>query len=205
VPAIGILGGSFNPPHLGHVELARQARAELGLDLVLLMPLHTPHHKQAGEDPGPRHRLAMCEEAVAGLEGIEASGLEIDRGAPSYTADTLREVHELHPEAKLTFVVGADTAATLPAWHRPEEVLRLADLAVANRPGTDGQVIVRAVETVAGRLPAVPTVRFLAMSPMRVSSSEVRERLAEGASVEDLVGARVASYIARNGLYGGRG
>lgn len=202
MPAIGILGGSFNPPHLGHLELARQARAELGLERVLLMPLHTPHHKAAGADPGPEHRLAMCRAAAEGEQGLEACDLEIRRGAPSYTADTLTEIHERHPEDELTFIVGADTAATLPSWHRPRAVLRLAGLAVANRPGTSNQNVLEAVEDVAGGSEPVPTVRFLAMSPMEVSSSLVRERLAAGGSVEDLVGRRVACYIEQHGLYG---
>lgn len=205
MPAIGILGGSFNPPHLGHLQLARQARSELGLEEVLLMPLHTPHHKQAGADPGPDHRLAMCERLAEGEEGVRASDLEVRRGAPSYTADTLAEIHARQPDARLTFVVGADTAATLPSWHRPRDVLALADVAVANRPGTSGQAVLGALEGIAGGTELVPTVRFLSMSPMAVSSSLVRERLAAGEPVEGLVGPAVAAYIAEHGLYRGEG
>lgn len=228
--SIGILGGTFNPPHIGHLSLACDARAELGLERVLLMPVHAPH-KLVAADPGPEHRLAMCVLAAQGLDGVSACGLEIERGGPSYTADTLAEIHASHPDAELTFIVGADTAGTLPSWHDPQGVLRLGRLAVAERAGADrGQVLaalsdleaaVRAPGGGAGAAkraaapsgesngltpasaPAVP-VRgpyFLAMSPIEVSSSLVRRRVAEGAPVEDLVGRAVAAYIAEHNLY----
>jgi nicotinate-nucleotide adenylyltransferase len=203
VPAIGILGGSFDPPHLGHLELARQARRELGLQEVQLMPLHTPHHKPAREEPGPQERLEMCRAAVTGEDGLQVSDLEVRRGAPSYTADTLREIHELHPDAELTFIVGADTAATLPSWHRPDVVLQLAGLAIADRTGASRQSVLEAIENVGGGSAEVPTIRFLSMFPMKVSSSLVRERLAGGLPVVDLVGVPVDTYIRAHGLYGG--
>src|SRR4029077_16362192 len=90
VAPVGILGGTFNPPHLGHLALAHHARAELGLARVLLMPAHTPPHKLPSADPGPAHRLAMCRLLAAGSEGVQACGLEVERGGRSYTVDTLR-------------------------------------------------------------------------------------------------------------------
>ncbi|MGO9489784.1 MAG: nicotinate (nicotinamide) nucleotide adenylyltransferase [Solirubrobacteraceae bacterium] len=205
MPAIGILGGTFNPPHLGHLALARHARAELGLDRVLLMPLHTPPHKTAGVDPGPEHRLAMCRLAVSGDPGLEACALEIERGGPSYTADTLSEIHARHPEAELTFIVGADTAGTLPGWREPGRILELARLAVAGRPGTDRGQVLKALGEVApgsGEQPgAQPRVAFLTMAPIEVSSSLARDRLAAGEQVEDLVGGPVSGYIAEHRLY----
>jgi nicotinate-nucleotide adenylyltransferase len=212
VPAIGILGGSFNPPHLGHLALARQARDQLGLERVLLMPLHTPAHKGGGEDPGPEHRLQMCRLAAAEEPGIEACELEVRRAGTSYTADSLSEIHERHPEAELTFIVGADTARTLPSWHRPEAVMALARLAVAGRPGTDGGEVLDALRTIgpadfggaegetADRSPGVV---FLTLDPVEASSSSARERLAAGGSVDDLLAPAVAGYIAEHGLYRG--
>jgi nicotinate-nucleotide adenylyltransferase len=205
VSSLGILGGSFNPPHIGHLALARDARDELGLACVLLMPLHTPAHKLAGEDPGSQHRLAMCRAAVAGEPGIDASALEIERGGPSYTADTLEEIHAEDREAQLTFIVGADTALTVPHWHRPESVLSLARLAVASRPGSDGSQVRDALAQV--QLPGgrEPDVVFLSMAPVAASSSLARERLAAGEPVADLLAPAVAAYISEHGLYGAQG
>jgi nicotinate-nucleotide adenylyltransferase len=210
VPAIGILGGSFNPPHLGHLALARHARDELGLEKVLLMPLHTPPHKPGGEDPRPEQRLAMVRLALAGEPGIEASALEIERGGPSYTADTLSEIHDGDPDAQLTFIVGADTALTIPSWRRPEKVLALARLAVASRPGSDRGQVLDALATVpmrpaAGAPHARPDVVFLSMEPVEASSSSARERIAGGEPVEGLLSPAVGRYIAEHGLYGAQG
>jgi nicotinate-nucleotide adenylyltransferase len=199
----GILGGTFNPPHLGHIALARQARDELALDLVVLMPVATPHGKPPEQDPGPRHRLAMCELATAAEPGISACSLEIDRRGPSYTADTLSEIHAHHPEVELTFIVGADTARTLPGWHRPQDVVGLARLAIARRPGTSEADVLEALALLGpGREGSTPAhVSFLAMAPMAVSSSLARERLAAGTSVDGLLDAAVSDYIAAHGLY----
>jgi nicotinate-nucleotide adenylyltransferase len=207
VPAIGILGGSFNPPHLGHLALARDARRELGLERVLLMPLHTAPHKPGGEDPGPGHRLAMTRLAVANEPGVEASALEIERGGPSYSADTLTEIHASDPEDELTFIVGADTALTLPGWRRPETVLGLARLAVASRPGSaEGEVLEALaripMDAAPGAPRAEPEVVFLSMGPVEASSSLARERLAAGAPVADLLDPAVERYILEHRMYG---
>ena len=206
MPAIGILGGSFDPPHLGHLALARHARDELGLERVLLMPLHTPPHKPGGVDPGPEHRLAMVRLAAADQPGIEACPLEIERGGPSYTADTLSEIHARDPEAQLTFIVGADTALTLPSWRRPETVLALARLAVASRPGSDGGQVLDVLGTIPmdperGAPHPKPEVVFLAMEPVEVSSSEARERIAAGRSTAGVLAPAVERYVAEHGLY----
>ncbi len=199
--SIGILGGSFNPPHAGHLALARHARKELGLEHLWLMPLHTPPHKAAGEDPGPERRLEMCRLASEGQEGIDACGLEVRRFGPSYTADTLQEIHASHPEAELTFVMGADTALTLPSWRDPGRVVELARLAVARRPGSDGAMVLDTVRGIGG---SEPRLVFLEMEPIEASSSLARERLAAGASTDGLLAPEVRAYIERNGLYGVR-
>ncbi len=197
---IGILGGTFNPPHLGHLALARQARDELGLERVVLMPVHTPPHKAAGVDPGPRHRLAMCRLAVGGEEGLGACPLEIDRAGPSYTADTLKEIHDRQPEAELTFIVGADTARTLPSWHQPQRVLELAELAVASRAGSDRGQVAAAIAAAAGE-DVAPRIHFLEMAPIEASSSMARELIAEGDPAGAMLTDEVARYIAEHGLY----
>ena len=149
MPGIGILGGTFNPPHAGHVELARHARDELGARARLLMPVHTPPHKRRAPTPVPRTGSRCAGLAVAGEPGIGACDVEVRRGGPSYTADTLEQVHASHPEAELTFVVGADTGADAPEWRDPERVLALARLAVAGRQGTDGAAVLDAIGTIA--------------------------------------------------------
>ncbi len=203
---IGILGGTFNPPHRGHLALARHAQAELGLARVLLMPAHSAPHKGDEEDPGPARRLEMCRLAVcaegeAGLEeqaGLEACALEIERGGPSYTVDTLRAIHASDPEAELTFIVGADMACTLPAWREPRALIELAGLAVAEREDIVREDVLRALAPLGAR------VRFLGMPRIEVSSSQVRERVATGESIEGLVEPAVAEYIAEHGLYGSK-
>jgi nicotinate-nucleotide adenylyltransferase len=210
VNALGILGGSFNPPHLGHLALARDAIAELSLDRLLMVPVCFPPHKPpAADDPGPEHRLAMCRALADGVERLDVSTLEIDRGGRSYTIDTLEDVHASHPDAELTLILGADMACTLPTWRRPSDILKLAQVAVAER-GSDGADRAGSDDGVATRervlevlrsLDPEARVRMLSMPPVPVSSTIVRERLSAGEPVEDLVGHAVASYIAEHGLY----
>jgi nicotinate-nucleotide adenylyltransferase len=219
--SVGILGGTFNPPHLGHLALARHAREQLGLERVVLMPTHTSPHKVAAPDPGPEQRLAMCRLLVEGVPGVSVCALEIERGGASYTVDTLTAIHASHPDAELTFVVGADTASTLPAWREPARLLELAGLAVAAREGTtragvleslrslDPAVSGVAIEPHPGGEPGADghggahSIRFLDLPVIDVSSSAARQRVASGEPIEDLVGADVAAYIAERGLYRG--
>ena len=216
--ALGILGGSFNPPHLGHLALAREAIEELGLDRLLMVPVCLPPHKPPpADDPGPAHRVAMCRALADGVERLGVSTLEVDRGGKSYTVDTLEDVHASHPDAELTVILGADVACTLPAWRRPREILELAQVAVAERGeegsrlgprGADGVESAREectgerVLAVLSSLDPHARVALLAMPPVPISSTMVRERLSAGESVEDLVGAAVAAYIAEHRLYG---
>lgn len=200
---IGILGGTFNPPHIGHVALARHARAELGLERVLLMPACVaPNKPNVHEDPGPEHRLAMCRLAVAEEPGLEVSALEIERGGTSYTVDTVQAIHDAHPNAELTLIVGADTARTLPSWHEPARLLGMVGLAVAQRDELDSQDVRRALAPVtAPGLHPPPRMTLLRMARIATSSSAVRGLLAAGAPVDELVGVPVAGYIAEHGLY----
>jgi nicotinate-nucleotide adenylyltransferase len=193
--SVGILGGTFNPPHRGHLALARHASSELGLDQVVLMPAYSAPHKADEEDPGPRRRLAMCRLAVGGEPGLEVCALEIERGGPSYTVDTLRAIDESHPDSELTFIVGADMALTLPTWREPRALVGLARLAVAERQhGARGDIL-----KVLAQLGA--DVAFLDMPAVDISSSLVRERVHDGEPIDGLVAPGVAAYIAEHGLY----
>ena len=192
---LGILGGSFNPPHRGHVELARHVLRELGLERVLLMPARISPGKPVEDErhpAHPEHRLEMCRLAATGVEGVEACGLEIEREGPSYTVDTLRALHARHPDTSLTFILGADVASTLATWHEAAALPALASFAVALRVG--GRPITEPSHV---GLPIIP----LHMPMIDASSSLVRERVRRGLPVEEMVGSAVASYIAEHGLY----
>ncbi|MGZ4271361.1 MAG: nicotinate-nucleotide adenylyltransferase [Solirubrobacteraceae bacterium] len=195
--AIGILGGTFNPPHIGHLIMAQEARDQLSLDRVILMPVATPPHKEAEADPGADVRLELTRLAAEGEEGVEVSALEIDRGGASFTVDTLRELHERDPEQELTFIVGGDMAHSLPAWREPVRILELARLAVAEREGIGR-------EEIAARLAPLhdgSRVTFFDMPRIDVSSSDIRRRVAEGRPVRHLVPDGVARAVADRDLY----
>ena len=196
--SLGVLGGTFNPPTLGHLAIAGHAREQLGLERVVLVPAGSPPHKQIAGDPGPQRRLEMCRLLVRGADGLSVCALETERDGPSYTVDTLRELHERHPETELTFIVGADVAGTLPSWHEPLELLELATLAVAERPGNDRGVVLEAVASLGG----LERICFLDAPLIDVSSSRAREQAAAGEPIERLVGADVAEYVAEHALYG---
>jgi nicotinate-nucleotide adenylyltransferase len=168
------------------------------------MPAHTAPHKAAAPDPGPEHRLRMCELLVRHSSGISACALELERGGTSFTVDTLSAIHASHPDAELTFIVGADTASTLPAWREPARLLELADLAVAARAGTSRQDVLSTLASVSPRLAheAAPAgVEFLELPVIEISSSAARQRAAMGEPIEDLVGPDVARYVAQQRLY----
>jgi len=200
VARIGLLGGTFNPPHVGHMLCAQAALEGLGLDRVLLLPVHTPPHKRLEEEPGVEHRLELCRLAAAGAEGIEVSRLEVDRPGPSFTIDTLRALHEerAEPEDDLTFIVGADQACGLPGWREPAAILELAELGVADREGMREADVIEHLAALPG---SAERVRFFPMPRIDVSSSLIRRRAAAGRPVRWLVPDAVASYIQEHGLY----
>ena len=195
---VGLLGGTFNPPHVGHMLCAQEARFELELDRVLLVPVHTPPHKPLEADPGPEVRLELCRLAAWDAEGIEVSGLEIERPGRSYTVDTLRALHDADPGNDLTFIAGADQACGLPAWREPAAVLELAELGVAEREAWRRDDVREALSALPG---ALERVRFFTMPRIDVSSSQVRARVAEGRPIRWLVPDAVARAIAERGLY----
>jgi nicotinate-nucleotide adenylyltransferase len=194
---VGILGGTFNPPHIGHLVCAQEAYDQLDLDVVTLIPVHTPPHKEAGGDPGVEHRLELCRLLVAHDGRLAVSRLEADRPGPSFTVDTLSELHEAHPGDDLIFIVGGDMARSLPSWREPERILELATLAVAEREGVGRTDI---AETLAP-LHGADRVVFFDMPRIDVSSTRVRERVAAGRPVRYLVPEAVERYIGAQGLY----
>jgi nicotinate-nucleotide adenylyltransferase len=198
VARVGILGGTFNPPHIAHLVCASQAASQLGLDRVLLTPNAVPPHKEARMDPGPAERLELCRLAAAGDERLQVCDLEIARGGPSYTVDTLRVLHERDPEDHLTFILGGDIALGLPSWHEPEAVLELATLAVAERSGAiRGDVTARLREAFGD----LPRLEFFDMPRIDLSSSDIRRRIASAGSIRYLVPDPVADRIEQKRLY----
>jgi len=199
VASVGILGGTFNPPHIGHLVCAQEARSQLRLDRVVLMPVHTPPHKAALDDPGPEARLALCQAAIAGDDELEISALEIERGGSSYTVDTLRALHGSREGDDLTFIVGGDMASSLPSWREPEALLELARVAVAEREEHRRQEIAERLGALRG---ADERIVFFTMPRLDISSSDIRRRIAEGRPIRWLVPAEVCDEIERRGLYG---
>jgi nicotinate-nucleotide adenylyltransferase len=168
------------------------------LDQVVFVPVATPPHKEADDDPGPAVRLALCRAAIARDPRFAVSELEILRGGPSYTADTLREIHATAPGDQLTFIVGGDMAQSLPAWREPEAVLELATLAVAEREGARRADILERLSVVPG---ATDRVVFFDLPRMDISSSLVRRRAAAGRSIAYLVPDAVSALVRERGLY----
>jgi nicotinate-nucleotide adenylyltransferase len=194
---IGILGGTFNPPHLGHLVCAQEAHDQLDLDRVVLMPAGVPPHKEVEADPGAEARYALCEAAVAGDERFGVSRLELDRAGRSFTVDTLRALRDHSPQDDIAFIAGGDMARSLPSWREPEALLSLATLAVAERAADKRDAISAAIAPLAGS----DGVRFFDMPRIDISSSLVRERVASGRPIRYLVPDAVADAIAQNGWY----
>jgi len=187
---IGVMGGSFDPPHDGHLALARAAAAQLHLDRVLLVPAAQPPHKPGGSAIPAERRMAMVSAAVHGDAVLEASSMEIDRPGPSYTADTLERLAADGPDDELWFILGADQLEGFRDWSRPGRIVELARLAVASRPGAGDP----AMDFLAGAV-AAGRVDVIDMPEVPISSTEVRERLARGEDISHLVPAPVAALL----------
>ncbi len=180
----GLLGGAFDPPHVGHVELAKAAIERFDLDRLIVLPTGAPPHKSVGTPAEIRYRLA--EAAFAELPRVELSRFELERPGPSYTVDTVRWAAERYGD--VVFIVGADHWASFDRWHDPAGVLRFARLAVVTRPGIEAP-------------PARDRVELFEMPPVTVSSTDVRERVARGEPVDGLVPPKVADLIDELRLY----
>ncbi|MCB0881472.1 MAG: nicotinate-nucleotide adenylyltransferase [Thermoleophilia bacterium] len=188
---IGILGGAFDPPHIGHLVVAQEAWWRFHLDEVLLVPTGVPTDKKAPAFPAA-DRLAMVEAAVEDHPGLSASDVEVRRDGPSYTVDTLRAIAARNPGAELWFMMGADRLPTLPRWRDPGEILRLARLAVMPRDAHGPDWIASVARDVApGRVDVLET------PVVQVSSTMIRERLAEGGPVRYLVTPAVEALLRR--------
>ena len=196
---VGILGGTFDPVHLGHLIVAEEARVRLGLDQVIFVPAGQPWLKGGQCITPGRRRLIMVELAVAANPFFRVAPNEIQRGGPTYTVDTLRELlREMGDAARLHFIVGMDSLEQFHLWKDPDRLLELCRLVVVNRPGHQGVDI----NTVAGRFPqAAESIRLLTVPRIEISATAIRQRVAQGISIRYLVPQAVDEYIAEHGLY----
>jgi nicotinate-nucleotide adenylyltransferase len=195
---VGVLGGTFNPPHLGHLVCAQEAYRELELDRVMLIPAGIPPHKPVEHEPGAQHRLALCRLAVQDDDRFAVSELELDRDGPSYTVDTLQALNSQTPSNEHVLIVGADIAVGLPQWREPERVLELATVAIAKRYGTSRA----SVQTALAGLKGGERARFFQMPRVGISSTMVRRRVRAGQPIRYFVPDSVVEYIEQYGLYG---
>ncbi len=188
---VGLFGGTFDPPHLGHLVTAVNVRYVLKLDLVVLMVANDPWQKHGTREVASAlDRLAMVQAAIAGVDGLIAGDDEITRGGPSYTADTLAALHERYLGAELFTIVGDDAAAKFGSWQRANEIAKLSTLVVVDRPGS----------------PLMPPSEFdwhrVEVPRLEVSSSDLRARFIDGRPLEYLVSDAVLQVIAARKLYG---
>ncbi|MDO4501639.1 MAG: nicotinate-nucleotide adenylyltransferase [Coriobacteriia bacterium] len=194
---LGILGGTFDPIHLGHLACAEAARCDLGLDGVLLMPAAVPVYKLDQQVTSAQQRLDMCRLAAQGNPFLQVSDLEIGRGGRTYTADTLRQVREHFPSnVELVFIAGLDAAATMPKWRESQVIADLARIAVVTRPGSD-LADLGDPHTLDGRF----RVSVVRAPELAIASSDLRQRVAAGKSIRYLVPEPVREYVLAQGLY----
>lgn len=214
---VGLLGGTLDPIHVGHIETARAARAALGLDRVHVLPANVPPHRTEQPLASGYHRFAMTALAINGIDGLLASDLELTTDGRSYTSDTLTRFHQtqgLEP-SHIFFITGADAFAEIATWHRYPDVLDLANFIVVSRPGFPAESLRERLPALAARmttasagkpvgrsLKTAATEIFLVSSRTPdVSSTDIRKRLAEGRTIRGLVPEAVERHIAQHGLY----
>ena len=196
---IGIYGGTFSPPHNGHVTAAKAFMEQMWLDLLYVIPTAQPPHKEMEYPISASHRLEMCRLAFSGVEGVYVSDLEIARGGRSYTVETLRELSG--EDRRLFFLCGTDMVLTLDKWRSPEEIFRLC-YPVYVRRETDGELdapIVEKIKSYQDKYGKV--VRRIVTPAIELSSTDVRAAVAEGFPIEGAVPPAVAAYIRARGLY----
>ena len=194
---MGIMGGTLDPVHNGHLEVAQAVRRELGLDGVLLLPAGDPPHKNRETDKWDR--LEMARRAAAVCPGLSVSDMEVLRAGTTFTVDTLTELSEAHPQTEWVYIIGADTLNVLESWRRFERVAELCEFAAVGRPGVDGSEAQRHAERLRRDFGA--KITLLNVNGPDVSSTEIRRRVAEGRSIGEMVPEGVAAYIRERGLY----
>ena len=200
---IGVMGGTFDPVHVGHLVIAEEARHQADLDRVILVPSARPPHKTGTQQVGPRHRLAMLEIAVASNTGLEVSDMEVRREGLSFTIETLQEFHRIYGSgARLFFITGADAILEIMTWKDPEGLLAESEFVVAARPGYPLDRLMEAIpEYNSEGKRSAENILVIETPAMEISSTDIRRRAAEGRPYRYLVPEAVWQYIEENGLY----
>lgn len=200
---VGLIGGSFDPIHLGHLVVAQDALERLELDEVVFVPAAIPPHKQHLERVGAEHRLRMVELAIEGDHRFSVSDVELLRGGVSYTIDTVQEFQESRPDVEWMLIVGSDTLVDLHNWHRIDDLLNLCNIASFLRPGESSlDRIVEKIE-LSERYKEQLLSHVIDAHLIEISSTEIRVRVAEGLGIRYLVPPEVEMYICEHGLYRG--
>lgn len=197
--AIGLMGGTFNPIHYGHLVAAEAARDAFNLEQVIFIPAGQPPHKSGVFVADSEHRYLMTFLAIVSNQRFEISKVEIDRQGPSYTSETLSYFNNLDPAVAWYFITGADAILDIVTWHNPDSIFRYADLIAASRPGYS----LDKIEALKSPLGAEPVERIhrLEVPALAISSSQIRARLTRGLSIKYLVPEAVEHYIAKNDVY----
>lgn len=194
----GILGGTFDPPHIGHLMLAEEAKKHLALDEVLFIPAGEPWVKAAQQVSPATDRLEMVKLAVAGTPYFKVSDIEVKRPGASYTWETLTELRKLYPEDELYFILGWDNLAAMPLWHQARRIVTAAKLAAAPRAGFPRPDL----QALDARIPGIKAGTVIMDGPhIEISASDIRHRLQQGLATDDLIPPSVVPYIKARGLY----
>ena len=198
---IGIYGGTFNPPHIGHVKLAEEVKKQLDLDKIVVVSAKNPPHKVMPEgSPSAEERLEMTKLAFDGLDFVEVSDIEIRREGPSYTADTMLEFHDIYPDAALWLLMGADMFMTIHMWRRPEEIFSLCRLCVLAREEGEQDMLQKQAGFLLERYGAGCDI--VKNPVIEISSTQLREGIAHGAESIYLP-PKVLKYVQKKGFYRG--
>jgi nicotinate-nucleotide adenylyltransferase len=214
IPRIGIFGGTFNPIHIGHLRSAEEVRETQGLARVLFIPSATPPHKRADGLVSAAHRLAMVRLAIAGNPRFRVSPIEIERGGPSFSVDTLHALRARLPRARFAFILGIDAFREIATWRSYRSIFALCDVVVTSRPPVHAAALRTALPVAVRREFCYRAVSrtlehrtgnrivFQRLSDLDISASALRAQLQQGLSIRYLVPASVERYISRHGLYG---
>lgn len=190
---IGIFGGTFNPPHIGHFHLAEHFNKNLAFDKLLIIPTFSPVHKESTDLASSEDRMNMCRLAFSDLENAEISDIEIKRGGKSYTYDTLLEVKKVYPESDLFLIIGSDMLLTFKGWYKADEILKICTICAADRNNENS-----CLDDETGM---IDRVIFSSLEPFDISSSEIREMIKQNKDVSKYITKDILNYIVERRLY----